>query len=113
MLIYIVYVTNWAYMIAKYTLPFILLPSMPKQFISLPIVYIIVGLYRTARDPNIRVPIWVRADAPYSMKPVMAVAGQTPTWIDARTCGRINICKSFTPLCTHLFDVVYPCPRPH
>ena len=48
---------------------FVLFPSMPKQFLSSPVVYIIVGLYRTIHDSTIRVPVWVRADVPYSMKP--------------------------------------------
>jgi len=86
---------------------------MPKPFLSLPMMYIIIGLYRTIHDPNIRVPVWVRVDAPYSMKPVMAVAGQAPTWINARTRGRINIRKSLAPLCIHLFEVVHHCSRLH
>jgi len=45
-----------------------LFPSMPKQFLSSPVVYIIVGLYRTIHDSTIRVPVWVRADASYSIK---------------------------------------------
>jgi ribosomal protein L39E len=85
---------------------------MPKQILSLPMVYI-NRLYRTIHDPNIRVPVWVRAAAPYSIQPVMAVVGQAPTWVDARTRGRINIRKSLVPSCIHLFDVIHPCSRPH
>ena len=74
---------------------------MPKQFISLPVVYIITGLYRTIHDTNIRVPVWVRANAPYSMKSVIAVAGQATAWIDARTGSRINICISIICFIVH------------
>jgi hypothetical protein len=87
---------------------------MPKHFLSAPPVYIIVGLYRTIHDPNIRVPVWVRTNVINTMKP-----GPTMRWLQDKlrrglTRGLIVasiyvITCSFAPLCIYLFEVAHPC----